>query len=99
MEREEVEKLYKELGWSKIDDLYHYSCLLTSGFDEEQAFELIGVLNDLWLKDENNYGISKLSDMLYNVYDDINFEEMSTREILEEMYYNEYNDDEDEEEF
>lgn len=90
MSKEEVEKLYSELGWTKIDDLYQYSCLLASGFNKEQAFDLISVLNDLWLKDENDYGLSKLSDMLYNIYNDINIEEMSTREILQEMYDNEY---------
>lgn len=90
MNKEEFEKLYKELGVCKIDDLYHYSCLLNSGFDKDLAYENISLLNDLWLKDENNYGISKLSDMLYEIYDDIDTEEMSTREILEEMYFNEY---------
>ena len=86
MEKKEIEKLYEELGYCKIDDLYHYSCLLTSGFDKEQAYNLIGLLNDLWLDDENNYSVSKLSDMLYNVYDDIDTNELTTREILEKMY-------------
>jgi len=85
--KEEFMKLYDELGWSKVDDLYHYSCLLASGFDKDKAYELISLLNDLWLKDENNYSISKLSDMLYEVYDDIE-DDMSTREILELMYEN-----------
>lgn len=91
MNKKEIEKLYNELGWQKIDELYDYSCLLTSGFNEEQAYNLKGLLNELWLKDENNYSISKLSDMLYNVYDDIvdDIDNMTTREILLEMYYNE----------
>ena len=72
--------------YNKIDELYNYSCLLTSGFSKEQAYNLIGLLNDLWLDDENNYSVSKLSDMLYNVYDDIDIEEMGTREILAKMY-------------
>ena len=99
MEKQEVEKLYNELGWRKIDDLYHYSCLLTSGFDKEKAYNLMSLLNDLWLKDENNYGISKLSDMLYNVYKDIedNIGEMTTREILAEMYDREYYSSSDDE--
>lgn len=89
MNKKEIEKLYNELGWQKIDELYDYSCLLTSGFNEEQAYNLKGLLNELWLKDENNYSISKLSDMLYNIYDNID-DNMSTREILQEMYDNEY---------
>ena len=98
MEKEEFMKLYDELGWVKVDELYHYSCLITSGFNKEQAYNLKGLLNELWLKDENNYSISKLSDMLYNIYDDIkdDIEDMATREILLEMYNNEdYYDDED----
>ena len=92
MNKEEIEKLYEELGWCKIDDLYTYSCLLTSGFDKEQAFELKSLLNELWLKDENDTSISKLSDMLYNIYEDIEdrIDDMRTREILIEMYENEY---------
>lgn len=92
MSKEEIEKLYNELGWTKIDDLYQYSCLLTSGFNKEQAFELISVLNDLWLKDENDISISKLSDMFYNIYEEIEdkIDNMGTREILVKMYENEY---------
>lgn len=90
MNKMEVEKLYNELGVCKIDDLYHYNCLLTSGFDKDKAYDLISTLNSLWLKDENNYGISKLSDMLYEVYDEIEDEidEMTSYEILEVMYEN-----------
>lgn len=88
MNREEMEKLYKEVGEENIDNLYAYSCLLTSGFDEEQAFNLFGLLIDLWLKDENNYGLSKLSDMLHRVYNNIedNINDMCVKEILIKMY-------------
>lgn len=88
MNREEMEKLYKEVGEENIDNLYAYSCLLTSGFDEEQAFNLFGLLIDLWLKDENDYGLSKLSDMLHRIYNNIknNINDMCVREILIKMY-------------
>lgn len=88
MNKEEMEKLYKEIGDRKISDLYAYSCLLTSGFDKEQAFNLYDLLTSLWLKDENEYCFSKLSDMLYRVYDFIKDEidNMSAREILIKMY-------------
>ena len=88
MNREEMEKLYKEVGEENIDNLYAYSCLLASGFDKEQAFNLFGLLIDLWLKDENNYGLSKLSDMLYRIYNEIedNINDMCVREILIKMY-------------
>ena len=88
MNREEMEKLYKEVGAENIDNLYAYSCLLASGFNEEQAFNLFGLLIDLWLKDENNYGLSKLSDMLHRIYNNIenNINDMCVREILIKMY-------------
>ena len=88
MNREEMEKLYKEVGEENIDNLYAYSCLLASGFDKEQAFNLFGLLIDLWLKDENDYGLSKLSDMLYRIYNNIedNINDMCVREILIKMY-------------
>lgn len=88
MNREEMEKLYKEVGEENIDNLYAYSCLLASGFDKEQAFNLFNLLIDLWLKDENDYGLSKLSDMLYNIYNDIedNIKDMCVKEILIKMY-------------
>lgn len=88
MNREEMEKLYKEVGEENIDNLYAYSCLLASGFNEEQAFNLFGLLIDLWLKDENNYGLSKLSDMLHRIYNNIknNINDMCVREILIKMY-------------
>ena len=83
-----MEKLYKEVGEENIDNLYAYSCLLASGFNEEQAFNLFGLLIDLWLKDENNYGLSKLSDMLHRIYNNIedNINDMCVREILIKMY-------------
>lgn len=88
MNREEMEKLYKEVGEENIDNLYAYSCLLASGFDKEQAFNLFNLLIDLWLKDENDYGLSKLSDMLYNIYNDIedNIKNMCAKEILIKVY-------------
>lgn len=91
MEKKEIERLYEELGYNKIDELYNYSCLLTSGFNKEQAYNLIGLLTNLWLKDENNYSLSKLSDMLYDIYEDIEdkIDNMSERDILLEMYENE----------
>lgn len=88
MNRNEMEKLYKEVGEENIDNLYAYSCLLASGFDKEQAFNLFNLLIDLWLKDENDYGLSKLSDMLYDIYNDIqdDIDNMSVKEILIKMY-------------
>ena len=93
MNKQEFIKLYNNLKEETIDSLYMFSCLKASGFNEDKAYSLIPTLKDLWLKDENNYGLSKLSDMLYNVYDEDMFE-LTTRELLQVMYENELDDDE-----
>lgn len=85
MKKEDFVKLYEELGWSKVNDLYMYSCLLTSGFDKEKAYDLISLLDDLWLKDENGTSISTISDALYDNYKYLDLDNMSTREILMEI--------------
>lgn len=85
MKKEDFVKLYEELGWSKVNDLYMYSCLLTSGFDKEKAYDLISLLDDLWLKDESGASISTISDALYDNYKDLDLDNMSTREILMEI--------------
>lgn len=102
MDKLEIEKLYNDLGYTKIDDLYFYGCLLLSGFNKDTAYDLISLLSDLYIKDENNYSIGKLSDMLYNVYRIYNFtfnamDDLSTRELLLLMYEHEddYDDEED----
>lgn len=90
MDNKELQTLYTLLGDKKIDTLYYYSCLLTSGFTPRKAVKLTDLLEDLWLKDENDISISRLSDMLFDIYDDIkdNIKNLSTREILCEMYRN-----------
>lgn len=82
---EEFVKLYEELGDTKIDNLYFYSCLKCSGFKDENAYKLIDVLKELWVKDETNTSISSLSDMLYENYEDLDIENMTAREILEDI--------------
>lgn len=86
MSREEFIDLYKDLGVGKVDDLYCFSCLLASGFSKYRAYDTIPLLSELWLKDENNLSISRLSDMLYSIYDNVDLYNMSTREILQVMY-------------
>lgn len=87
MNKEEFTKLIKELGHQKVQDLYCYSCLLCSHFDEQKAYDLIDVLNSVWLKDENNYSISLLSDKLYElVSNGEDIEDMSARDILDLIY-------------
>ncbi len=86
MKKEEFIKLYEDLTWSKVNDLYMYSCLVTSGFDKDKAYDLISLLDDLWIKDESNTSISTISDALYENYDYLDIDNMSTREILVELY-------------
>ena len=85
MNKKEFIKLYEDLTWSKVNDLYMYSCLITSGFDKDKAYDLISLLDDLWLKDESNTSISTISDALYKNYDCLDIDNMSTREILCEI--------------
>lgn len=35
--RDELERLYKELGTSNIIDLYNFACLITSGFSHKTS--------------------------------------------------------------
>ena len=84
-----LDKIVKEYGESTIDDLYMYICLKTSGFNDEVAYNLIPLLEDLYLTDENDLCISQLSDRLYYLCEGEEedfLDELSTREILLKMY-------------
>lgn len=85
MNKEEFIKTYNDLTAQDnlmVDKLYMFSCLKCSGFEDNKAYELVGLLNELWLKDETNTSISLLSDMLYENYEDLDIENMTAREIL-----------------
>lgn len=80
---EKIRELYQSLEDSTIIDLYMYSCLIASGFNEEKTTELLPLLKEIWLKDETDKGISTLSDSLFRAYkNDVKIEELSSREIL-----------------
>lgn len=80
---EKIKELYQNLDDSTITDLYMYSCLIASGFNEEKATELLPLLKEIWLKDETDKGISSLSDSLFEAYkNDVKIKELSPREIL-----------------
>ena len=86
--KEEFIKTYNDLTAQDnlmVDKLYMFSCLKCSGFEDNKAYELVGLLNELWLKDETNTSISSLSDMLYENYEDLDIENMTAREILVEI--------------
>lgn len=82
MNKTEFLKEYYRLGESMCDELYLFSCLKLSGFDDDNAYSLIGTLRELYLKDETNTTISTISDLLYEKIDTIDFDNQSTREIL-----------------
>ena len=82
---EKIRELYQSLDDSTIIDLYMYSCLIASGFNEneEKVIELLPLLKEIWLKDETDKGISSLSDSLFEAYkNDVKIEKLSPREIL-----------------
>lgn len=86
--KEEFIKTYNNLTAQDnlmVDKLYMFGCLKCSGFEDNKAYKLVGLLNELWLKDETNTSISSLSDMLYENYEDLDIENMTAREILMEI--------------
>lgn len=88
MNKEDFIETYNDLTAQDnlmVDKLYMFSCLKCSGFEDNKAYELVGLLDELWLKDETNTSISSLSDMLYEHYEDLDIENMSVREILGEI--------------
>lgn len=67
-----------------VDRLYMFHCLRCSGFEDVIAYELIDTLNDVWLKDETDTGLSRLSDYLYELYDEgYDIKNMPSREIIQ----------------
>lgn len=80
---EKIRELYQSLDDSTIIDLYMYSCLMASGFNENKTIELLPLLKGIWLKDETNKGISSLSDSLFKAYkNNVKIEKLSPRKIL-----------------
>ena len=80
-------ELYNELGDKKVEELYMFSCLKASGFNDEMSYNLISQLRELWLDDIACRCISQLSDDLYDLYENSDYEEsfiddMSTCDIL-----------------
>lgn len=82
MSKTEFLKEYYKLGETMCDNLYLFSCLKLSGFDDDQAYHLIGTLRELYLKDETNTSISTISDLLYENFDTIDFNNQTIRKIL-----------------
>ena len=93
MTKEEIERLYNELDWKKINDLYFYSCLLTSDFDKDKAYDYIDKLKYVYYKDVNNCSIAQLSDMLYYVDKHYDIKNIPGIELLLLMYKHEYDCD------
>ena len=85
MNKNEFIELYEKIGDRNIDNLYCYSCLKLSGFDKNKAYELINLLQELYINDEIGNSISCISDALYDHYKYIDLDNMTTREILNEL--------------
>lgn len=84
----EFMELYNELGDKKVEELYIFSCLKASGFNDEMSYNLISQLRELWLDDSACRCISQLSDNLYDLYENSDYEEsfiddMATDDILQ----------------
>lgn len=85
IEAGKIIKNYNELGVDMIDNLYYYSCLLTSGFETKEAIKLISTLKDMWLEDQFCRCISSHADTLFDIYNEHGEEvfDMSTEELLD----------------
>jgi hypothetical protein len=80
-------QLRRDLGSETISNLYMYDCLITSGFTNKRAYQLIGTLNELWVDDPNCQCISGLSDELYNLEEEgVDIDSLSSYEILDLIY-------------
>ena len=86
MEKKFLE-LYNELGEDRIEELYVFSCLKRSGFNDELGQKLIPLLIEIWRDDYACRCISLLSDNLYEVYENADekedFLELTSKELLE----------------
>lgn len=53
-----------------------------------QAYDLLKRFTHVWLNDKNEYTPSKLSNMLFKAYDDLDgkINDLSTKEILDIIY-------------
>jgi len=74
--------IYNELGDERIEELYMFSCLKASGFNDEVAYKNISTLHTMWLKDISCRCISQLSDDLYELSQSEDIDDLSVREIL-----------------
>lgn len=74
-----------------VESLYMLDCLRASGFKDAEALDHIDLLRSLWIKDETDTSIGRLSDYLFQYVNEVDdYKEKSVREILSDIRF--YND-------
>lgn len=85
-----LKRLRKVIGGYNITRLYEYDCLSLSLKNKENAYPLMDTLQELWLDTRNifkeEYGISKISDILNEVSENVDdILSLSYEEIVTEI--------------
>lgn len=85
-----LKRLRKAIGGYNITRLYEYDCLSLSLKNKENAYPLMDTLQSLWLDTRNifkeEYGISKISDILNEVSENVDdILSLSYEEIVSEI--------------
>lgn len=85
-----LKRLRKAIGGYNITRLYEYDCLSLSLKYKENAYPLMDILQKLWLDTRNifkeEYGISKISDILNEVSERVDdILSLSYDEIVDEI--------------
>ena len=85
-----LKRLRKVIGGYNITRLYEYDCLSLSLKNKENAYPLMDTLQELWLDTRDifkeEYGISKISDILNEVSENVDdILSLSYEEIVTEI--------------
>lgn len=76
LDEKELNKIRNEIGTLNITRLYEYDSLIMTFNRYKNIYELIDILDELWLKSmkyfKRNYGIDEICDILYEINNDPN---------------------------
>lgn len=69
-----LNKIRDEIGTLNITRLYEYDSLIMTFNQHKNIYELVDILDDLWLKSmkyfKKNYSIDEICDILHDISDD-----------------------------
>lgn len=74
LNEKELNKIRDEIGTLNITRLYEYDSLIMTFNQHKNIYELIDILDELWLKSmkyfKKNYSIDEICDILHDISDD-----------------------------